>query len=189
MNRRLQVLLIGSTLLAAWLGMQVVHECGHSLAAWSSGGTVVRVVLAPWTISRTDVSPNPHPLFVVWGGPLLGTILPLVAWGLANRLKWRDAFLLRFFAGFCAIANGVYIGVGSFERIGDAGDMLRHGSPSWTMWLFGAVAVPTGLVLWHRLGAHFGLGSEPRQITPQSAWGMFGVSLFLVVLGIVVGGR
>ena len=189
MNRRLQALLIGSTLLAAWLGMQAVHETGHVLAAWCTGGNVERVVLAPWTISRTDLSFNPHPLVVVWGGPLLGCLIPAVVWGVATAGKWPETFVLRFFAGFCAIANGVYIGCGSFDRIGDAGDMLRHGAPLWMLWLFGIVTVPSGLLLWHGLGRHFGLGSAPCPITPRSAWGTLAVSLIMLALGTAVGGH
>ena len=62
-----------------------------------------------------------------------------------GKFKW--AYLLQFFAGFCLIANGAYIGIGSFGKIGDAGDkLLRHGSPIWSLWLFGAVCFPFGLV-------------------------------------------
>jgi hypothetical protein len=73
------------------------------------------------------------------------------------------AFVLRFFAGFCLVANGLYIGLGSFGRVGDCGEMLRHGSPPWHLWLFGAITVPAGFWLWHGLGPAFGLGiSEKR---------------------------
>jgi hypothetical protein len=78
-------------------------------------------------------------------------VLPLaiaIVLGGAGRLLSRSLF---FFAGFCLIANGLYIGVGSFEAIGDAGDMLRHGSPRWTLILFGAVSALFGLWVWHCL--------------------------------------
>lgn len=189
MNRRLQFLLIGSTLLASWLGMQVIHEMGHVLAAWCSGGKVERVVLCPWTISRTDLSSNPNPLVVVWGGPLFGSLMPIILGCVATSRKWPEAFLLRFFAGFCAIANGVYIGFGSIDQIGDAGDMLRHGAPLWTLWLFGIVTVPAGLLLWHRLGRHFGLGPTPDPISPRSAFGALSASLILFALGTIAGGQ
>src|SRR4051794_17898188 len=114
MGQRLpQVVLILSTLLLSWLGMMSAHELGHVLGAWLTGGGVVRVVLHPLTISRTEVAPNPAPLLVVWAGPLVGVALPLLAWGVACLLRWAGWYLLRFFAGFCLIANGAYIGVGS----------------------------------------------------------------------------
>ena len=60
----------------SWLGMMLVHEAGHVLHAWVSGGTVTKVVLGPLVISRTDVNPNPHPLFEIWGGPVWGCLVP-----------------------------------------------------------------------------------------------------------------
>ena len=166
MKRIHQVLLIGTFLPLCWFSMQAVHEFGHVVVAVVTGGRVERVVLHPLTISRTDVSPNPHPLLVVWAGPILGVLLPLAL--MFARFKW--AYLLQFFAGFCLIANGAYIGVGSFGRIGDAGDMLRHGSPMWLLWLFGAVTLPLGLYLWNGLGPHFGLGAAAGKVDHRAAY-------------------
>src|SRR5438105_14300049 len=108
--------------------MQAVHESGHVLGAWLTGGRVLRVVLHPLTISRTDLADNPHPLIVVWAGPVVGVAIPLLLWLIFAATRLPAAFVVRFFAGFCLIANGLYIGVGSFGRIGDCGEMLRHGS-------------------------------------------------------------
>src|SRR5947209_16580674 len=101
--------------------MQAVHESGHVLGAWLTGGRVARVVLHPLTISRTDLVSNPNPLAVVWAGPVVGAVAPLGLWGLAAAARLTAAFVLRFFAGFCLLANGLYIGVGSLDRIGDCG--------------------------------------------------------------------
>src|SRR3954467_14258183 len=113
MKQRLhQAVLIGSTLPACWLGMQAVHEFGHVCGAWTTGGRVERVVLHPLTISRTDLAENPAPPAVVWAVPVLGVVLPLVVWLAAAAAKRPAAFVLRFFAGFCLLANGLYIAVG-----------------------------------------------------------------------------
>ena len=132
--------------------MKAIHELGHVLAARATGGTVVRVVLHPVAISRTDVSPNPRPLAVAWGGPLLGVLGPMLL-VVASKFVAIKRFDCRpyadFFAGFCLIANGAYIGLGSFERIGDAGDLLRHGSPPWLLPAFGVSAIAAGLLIWH----------------------------------------
>jgi hypothetical protein len=151
-----------TALAAAWLGMQAVHELGHELSAWATGGSVERVVLNPLTISRTDVSPNPHPLVVAWGGPVIGVALPLL---LAVACRRSPAWIRRlaaFFAGFCLLANGAYIGVGSFGGVGDAGDMLRNGSPPWTLLLFGIVSSAAGLWIWHYL-------TRRPQVSPPSS--------------------
>lgn len=162
-------LLIASTLLASWLGMQAVHESGHAGAAWLTGGEVERVVLHPATISRTDLASNPHPLAVAWGGPLWGVLAPVAMWITASATRWHGAFLLRFFAGFCLVANGLYLGVGSFSRAGDCGDLLKHGASTWQLWLFGLIAVPTGVWLWHGQGRNFGLGRAPAPVSSAHA--------------------
>src|SRR5262245_24424588 len=171
MARWRQFVLLVSACLLAWLLMQAVHELGHAAAAWWTGAKVVAVVLHPLAISRTDVDPNPQPLVVAWGGPLVGSIVPLAIWGLAAALRLRLVWLARFFAGFCLLANGLYIGVGSFGGIGDAGDLLKGGAPPWTLWLFGAIAAPAGLALWNGQGRHFGLGPAVQSVDPRVAYG------------------
>jgi hypothetical protein len=67
-----------------------VHELGHVIGAVISGGVVERVVLHPLTISRTDVSPNPHPGIVVWLGPVIGCLFPLaLAWSVGGSKLLR----------------------------------------------------------------------------------------------------
>ncbi|MGE3316824.1 MAG: hypothetical protein AB7O26_17035 [Planctomycetaceae bacterium] len=134
-------LLAVSTLVFSWLGMQVGHELGHVLHAKWSGGTVVRVVLHPLEISRTDVHPNPHPQFVAWGGPVWGCLIPLAGGLLLFALGLNSAHFGRFFAGFCFLANGAYIGAGVFLPVGDAEDLLRHGAPVWSLGAFGIIAL------------------------------------------------
>ena len=179
MNRLQQTVLIVSTLLVSWLLMQIVHELGHVVGAWVSGGRVEREVLYPLTISRTEVQPNPHPLIVVWAGPLIGVLLPLTVWGLASIVKMPDIYLLRFFAGFCLIANGAYIGFGSFGRIGDCGEMLHYGSRMWMLWLFGVVTIPSGLWLWSGISHHFGLGTGRGKVSQRAT---IATSLILIVM-------
>jgi hypothetical protein len=133
--------------------MMAVHESGHVLHAWLSGGHVQRVILPLLGFSRTDVFPNPSPVFVTWGGPLWGCIWPLLAWAmlaLTGRSAW-PAF--HFFVGFCLSANGAYIGAGWAFRSGDARDLLIMGTPKIEMILFGVIALTAGLYVWHRLGA------------------------------------
>ncbi len=178
-----------SALISGWLGMQAVHEAGHVVGAWLTGGTVQRVVLHPLTISRTDLGENQYPLVVVWAGPLLGIMVPLAAWGVAVASRWSCAFLLRFFSGFCLVANGLYISVGSLGRVGDCGVMLQHGSPIEALWLFGLVTVPCGFWLWHGLGLKFGWGVATGDVDSFAVQVSLSAALGLLVLGILVGGR
>jgi hypothetical protein len=218
MNRVHQAVLIFSTLLGSWLGMQDVHELGHVVAAWLTGGRVSKVVLDPLTISRTDLAENPRPLIVVWGGPILGVFLPLIVWlgarvfpsplaGEGLRVRGSDVrgpsvagsdatdaaarglpgtFLLRFFAGFCLIANGCYLGAGAFTHIGDAGEMLKHGAAPWHLWLFAALTAPAGLWFWHGLGPDFGLAKSNGTVNRRVAYATFVGCVALLALGFAI---
>jgi len=160
--------------------MQAVHELGHVAAALATGGTVTKVVLHPMAISRTDTSGSSHPALVVWAGPAIGVALPLAMLAVFTAAKWKWDYLVQFFAGTCLIANGAYLGVGSFQRVGDAGDLIRQGRPMWSLWLFGMVAVPLGVYLWHGLGPRFGLGRAEGKVDRVAA--RFSGALLLVVV-------
>uniref|UniRef100_A0A7C2NWU9 M50 family peptidase n=1 Tax=Schlesneria paludicola TaxID=360056 RepID=A0A7C2NWU9_9PLAN len=165
---------LAALLWLCWTLMQAVHELGHVTAALLTGGSVQRVVLHPLALSRTDVSDDPWPLVTVAAGPAVGVLLPLAGWRLAGRRPWPLDHLLKFFAGFCLIANGAYLAYGSFEGIGDAGELLRHGAPIWTLWLFGAVTIPAGLLIGHRLGPRLGLHRHAPPLRRRHlaiAWG------------------
>lgn len=163
-----QVLLIGCFLPWCWLAMMVAHECGHVLAAWLSGATIEGVVLHPLAISRTDLGENPHPLVVSWAGAVVGCLLPLLMW-LSVLLPRLDlAHFARFFAGFCLVANGVYLGMGTWTGDGDAGDLIRAGASAWHLVVFGVAATASGLWCWHGLGSTFGFKGNQEQITMRS---------------------
>ncbi|MGQ0634246.1 MAG: M50 family metallopeptidase [Planctomycetaceae bacterium] len=179
-DRPWQALLIAATFAGGWWGMQIVHESGHVLHAWVSGGRVTAVVLRPLEISRTDVAPNPHPQFVAWGGPLWGALLPAGLWWIARRLNWTRAWLWRFFAGFCLIANGAYLLGGSAYPVGDADVLLREGAPRAALLSYGASAVAAGLWLWNRLGPNFGIGTDAPPVDRTAA-----VNVALGAIGII----
>lgn len=181
-----QVILIVSTLAVSWLGMMVVHEAGHVIGAWTSGGTVSRVVLHPLKFSETVISHNPHPLWEVWAGPLFGALAPLGVWGIAARFKASFDYLLRFFAGFCLLANGAYLGVGVFEGVADAGNLTLLGAPSWHLWLFGAVCIPSAFALWYGLGPKFGLGETHGRVNQQHAYMILGLLFALIFVEVVI---
>lgn len=187
MKRAQQVMLVGSTLVLSWLGMQATHELGHLSGAWLTGGSVSRLVLHPLTISRTELSSNPHPLVVVWAGPVVGLLLPIIFWAAAVAAHLRGSFLFRFFAGFCLIANGAYIAVGSIDGVGDCGEMLRNGSGAWQLWLFGLLTVPPGFLLWHGEGVHFGFGPSDGKVDAAVTYCTLMAATTLATLELVLG--
>ena len=184
-DRVWQIVFVVSLVVTSWYLMQALHELGHALAALVSGGKVQRVVLRPLEFSRTEVAPNPAAGFVVWAGPIVGCLIPLVIW-LCTRQKTSGVIRnsLQFFVGWCLIANGGYIGIGAADGIGDCGEMLRSGTPLWVMYLFGFVAGAAGLYLWHRLGRPREFWRHPEWISRQSALSMLGVATGVV--GMVV---
>lgn len=181
-----QIILIATFIGFSWLAMQVVHELGHVLGALLTGGQVIQVVLRPLTISQTDVYPNPSPLFVVWAGPIVGAVLPLAAFLLAAAARSPALFLFRFFAGFCLIVNGAYIGPGAFWRVADPGDMLRLGSETWQLVLFTLLTAPLGLYLWHGLGPQFGLGSARGKVSRSATITSLALFVGVVVIEIII---
>jgi len=183
-SSRVPALVLSLTAVAAsWYGMMIVHEFGHVVSTWISGGRVARVILHPLFFSRTDLAENPHPLLVVWGGPALGSALPLVAWLVARASRLRLAFLLRFFSGFCLVVNGAYLASAAMMPVGDSEDLLRLGAPLWAVLLPGVAGVVSGLAMWNRLGSHFGLGGQQ---VDRAAIMATSVSLAALVAGMLV---
>src|SRR5689334_670919 len=96
----------------SWLGMLAVHELGHVVHAALSGGRVIRISFPLLGFSQTFVDPNPHPQFVAWGGPIWGSLLPVLALFVSMALRKKKLIVAWFLTGFCLICNGAYIGLG-----------------------------------------------------------------------------
>lgn len=175
-----------AALTASWLAMTALHECGHVLNAWLSGGRVTHIELPPRGLGHTQVSPNPSPRFVAWGGALWGTFLgtsPILFVRRPELANW----LTRFFAGFCLVANGAYVGSGCFfgdpNGADDAHELLRHGAAAWPLVAFGVVTVIGGFTLWHRLGPRAGF---PRAAS-RAGWKTIGSLAALIAALATVG--
>jgi len=169
--------------------MQAVHELGHVLGAWLTGGHVARVVLYPLTISQTDLDDNPSPLFVVWAGPVGGILMPLLFWAIAGGLRMPGASFCGSLPGSASLPMAPTSALVRSIGNGDCGEMLRYGSPIWQLWLFGAITMPAGLWLWHGQGPNFGLGTGHGKVHPGVAYASLAVFVLLLVVGFVVDGR
>lgn len=169
--------------------MMAVHELGHVVGALVTGGSIERMVLYPLAISRTDVSPNPHPAIVVWLGPIVGAFLPLAAFAAIPRRFTVLRNVARFFAAFCLIANGAYIAFGAVGGVGDCGEMLRSGTPQWVLFAFGAVTIPLGLSVLHALGSLHRFINNPAVVTPRMTYLVFSALLLAVAAGFTLSPR
>lgn len=136
----------------------VVHEAGHLVSGLLSGATIVEVELRPWRLSHTLLTGSRWPLADVWAGPVVGSLLPLLVWSIPTPILRRS---WAFFAGFCLIANGVYIGLGWIGPYGDTAEMLRHGATVWQMAVFGVVCGSGGLGIWYWLDRRLNSLLEP----------------------------
>jgi hypothetical protein len=181
MNRFFQILLIVSALGFSWLGMMAVHELGHVIHLWLTGGTVGYVVLHPLALSYTHPGHNPHPLVVAWGGAIWGCALPMAVWGIVRVAARPWEYLARLFAGFCLMANGAYLAADAFVQAGDGRELVSHGSPLWLLVTVGLAALAAGLGLWNGLGPHFGLGPACGRVDRRAAIGT-NLALVLVVV-------
>ena len=137
----------------AWLSLQLFHELGHVLHAWLSGARGIRMTVPLLGFSKTDVDFNPHPAIVAWGGPVWGVVIPMLLWLTIPRRWTAVHWLIQGFSGLCLIGNGAYLAVGWIDRIGDAGDLMRQGTPHWALIAVGLPMVVIGLWMWHRMGA------------------------------------
>jgi hypothetical protein len=198
MDRFFQLLLMFSTAGLSWLSMMALHECGHVLHGWMSSARLGGVHLPLIGFSRTDFVENPHPLFVVWGGPLWGCLLPLMIWGAVRCIRApcgfaRGAtdgrgFLLKWFTGFCLIVNGAYLFGGAYVQRLEADDpsvILQNGGARWQLIAFGLPAIAAGLYLWNGLGPHFNLGAARGKVDCKAAVGA-AVALTCVVLLLLI---
>lgn len=179
-DRAFQVLLAISFAAFSWLGFMVVHESGHILVGWVSGASLAHVTLHPLQVSWSAFVPNPHPQAVAWGGPVLGSLLPLALLAIARAFRAPGSYLFQFFAGFCLVANGAYMLIDTFERAGDAATLIREGAASWQIIMFGLVAAPLGFWCWHRLGHHFGLGAARGRVSRSAA--IISASLLVITI-------
>src|SRR5260221_12882390 len=99
----------------------------------------------------------------------MGSIVPAIIASMASFGRLRIAYLVWAFAGFCLIANGAYIGIGSIKPIGDAQEMLEDGMARWPMSAFGLLAVASGMWIWDRVSPRFGVGLVPAPVRTRDA--------------------
>jgi hypothetical protein len=119
----------------------------------------------------------------------LGVVVPLLVAVLSQCFRMRAAYLLWSIAGFCLIANGAYLGLGYFDPVGDAADLIRRGTPPWVLASFGVLATAGGLWIWHRVSPRFGFGRGHVAVDPRDVRIVVSVALALTGAGLAVGNR
>ncbi|MEM1097900.1 MAG: hypothetical protein AAGH92_03830 [Planctomycetota bacterium] len=144
---------LGLLVVLSWFVMTLTHELGHVLTGWLGGATLVELELLGLPYSFYE--PNPRPALMLWGGPILGVALPVLAVGLvglgfgnggvASRYGW-------FVADFCVLANGMYLALAwkSGNETLDTARLLEAGvHPAWIA-IFCVVTIGVGYVRFRR---------------------------------------
>jgi hypothetical protein len=150
MIRQLGIVLLAT--IASWYGMMAIHEVGHCLAAWVTGGVVEKVHFPLLGFSQTFYHENPHPLAVAWAGAAGCAVLAALLLRASRNMRRPYQQALLYFAGFSLIANGLYLGLGGFDRVGDCAELLNHGAKLWQLVAVGIGASALGVYSWHRMG-------------------------------------
>lgn len=130
--------MFGILIVAAWFTMTVMHELGHVVGGWISGGTLVDLVLFPLPSSLHQ--PDPIPRLTLWAGPVLGVGVPsLFAAVVRHHAGW-------FIADFCALANGTYLLVAWYagERLLDTPRLFAAGESPLVVATFCALTIGIG---------------------------------------------
>lgn len=162
--------IVTASVVSAWLWMMIVHETGHVIFAWMTGGTVERVWIPLAGISWTQLSTNPNPVAVAWGGFIVGSLLPVAVWGTVAALRLRIEPGLRFFASFCLLANGAYMASALGYPVGDVEDILAFGGARWPLMLAGPIAVVSGLAVLGQAGPRGLIARAHRAGTAGACW-------------------
>lgn len=126
--------------------MTFVHESGHIICGSACGGTLRSVDLLPWHLPYSLFEPDPCPLITLWGGPILGVLIPLII-AFAIRKAW-----LLFIADFCLLANGVYLATAwlSGDRYLDTPQLLAHGAHPISIVTYCVLTIGFGYVRFRR---------------------------------------
>lgn len=133
-------------LVASWCVMTFIHELGHIICGYACGGTLTDADLLPWHLPYSIFEPDPLPLVTLWGGPILGVMIPLtIAFLIRTNWMW-------FIANFCMLANGAYMATAwiSGDRFLDTPKMLEHGAHPISIAIYCVLTIGFGYVGFRR---------------------------------------
>lgn len=138
-----------------------LHEAGHILGAWCTGGDVSGIVIHPFSWSYAHAFSINHEGVVIWAGSVLGSLfgIPITL----SVLKWRrPGLLIPLLVGVVAcIDNGAYLLLGSVFKLGGDGTVLSaEYAPAAAVAAAGLLMVCTGMLLAIPLISVLGLRAE-----------------------------
>ena len=179
-----QSLLFFGSFVFGHTAQRAIHELGHAVATWITGGEVYGIELHPFLPGRCSHSATAYPGLTTWGGVglsmLIGASLVALLW------KRRGPRLAPVFAlgVFSLIGSGSYFVVGLFFRFGDPWYLVDHLGASPVLALVpGLFFVCVGVVICSMLlGSVFGIGPSVPAGTKILALNLAVQPLFLATL-------
>jgi hypothetical protein len=116
-----------------------LHELGHALGYWISGGSVIAIVMnAPAPTGHVVGGAQVRGPYT-WGGVVFGSLCAVFPLALSRYLARSSAtrFTALMVAAFCLAHNGLYLFVGGILPFGDAIGMIELGAPHWLLIVLG----------------------------------------------------
>jgi hypothetical protein len=145
-----------------------LHELGHILSGWLSGGEFRYIDVYPFHFSTTILQPNPYPGLVTWSGLLLGWALPLLTipfW----HVEWSGIGpALQSWSAYCWLAFGAYLALAAGESLSDTGQLMTAGWSVSILFVVGAVVASGG----YYIGRHGVSRLHKRFSATPPSWSM-----------------
>lgn len=158
--------LLKSTLLLLWSfvfgcnASTVLHELGHAIAYWTTGGTVEGIIIHPFSWSYCiPGSISDYPSFTTWGGVVFGTLMGLLL--VMAVWRWRGPYvILVIMTGVVScIHNGGYLIYDCLTTSdGDATILISYGTSKLLIIAVGLFMMGIGVILAGICPALIGIG-------------------------------
>lgn len=163
-----------------------LHEWGHAIAVWLTGGEVTKIIIDPFTWSYTyyHYGEPGYELWITWAGFLFsmacGALLLALIWQVRQPLV--VPFFMTGVMGF--VQNGAYFSFDAlFDIGGDAASLIYLGVPRGALVLVGLASMGFGLVLCVRLLPLVGIGPDTSFCLRIAIFGLGIVPYMLIAVG------
>jgi len=148
----LSIFIFGSSAFG-WVFGTGLHELGHAVSMWITGGVVNRITLTPFSWSYTYYgSPPKYPQFTTWSGVLLGSFFGLLIL-LWIRNKNSPYFVPFLYLGIAPmLQSGGYYFIDTFiTKRGDAASLIQAGVPIYYVLGAGLALAFLGGIFFHQV--------------------------------------
>ncbi|MEJ5258649.1 MAG: M50 family metallopeptidase [Anaerohalosphaeraceae bacterium] len=183
-----RILKAGFLLLAALFAAtnlaKFLHEIGHALGAWSTGGTVHGVVIHPFSWSYAIIV-SPRNDITTWAGSVLGSLFGILI--TLSVFKWRSGRLLipLLVGPVACLCNGSYLVLGSvFHLAGDGSILAARYAPAGAVAAVGLLMLCAGMLLAVLIIPELGFGAADGIVHRTAVLAIGILPYELVILGV-----